>query len=271
MIKWCAYCLRFIGLSEPYHDFQISHGVCARCETKVLTLTRQDVDQVQPIRAFFERIQARALAAQHLDTRALWQESLQLRIAPLDFMVGILQPLLQEIGNQWADGVIPVATEHRFSGVVRDLMALIRRTTPGSPRVPGLEVLLANVEGNRHTLGLEMNELLLAPYHRPIHTVLQGLPMAELLALIEARQPRAVGLSMALPGQLPYVLVLSSHLKRLPQPPEHLVVGGPALASGLNLAAFPGLTPCPLATDLPTLLGWPDPASPAGPLSLQGP
>ena len=31
MIRWCAYCVRFMGEGPPHDDFSLTHGICSAC------------------------------------------------------------------------------------------------------------------------------------------------------------------------------------------------------------------------------------------------
>lgn len=257
MIRWCGSCLHFIETCEPYDDFHIVEGVCPPCAARVGTKPGKDPGELQRVEAFFNAIQMQARSGAPMDTSRLWVESGRLGITPLDLMYGILQPLLYEIGSLWSLDLIPVATEQHFTVVVQELLTLIRNArNPGAPPA-ALQLLLANVEGNRHTMGLEMAELLLAPFGTTFLTVLRGLPVQDLVALVQRERPEALGFSLALPNQLQYVLAVCDALKALQEPPRHLLVGGAALAMGLDLGAYPELRPCQQITDVPAILDGP--------------
>src|SRR5580765_6969514 len=37
MFRWCAYCQRLIGEREPFARYEVTHGICPRCEKNVDT------------------------------------------------------------------------------------------------------------------------------------------------------------------------------------------------------------------------------------------
>jgi hypothetical protein len=41
MVRQCAWCLRFLGLTEPYTDTRITHAICDKCMEKV----RKDMEK----------------------------------------------------------------------------------------------------------------------------------------------------------------------------------------------------------------------------------
>ena len=66
----------------------------------------------------------------------------------MDLLLGILQPLLVEIGKLWASGQITVATEHRFSDLVGEILSHVRREFNQVPRPESPKLLLLTAEGN---------------------------------------------------------------------------------------------------------------------------
>ena len=90
-----------------------------------------DINVVQEIKAFFRSMQKIARSDGQPDMDEILKESRRLHIPPMDLMLGILQPLLVEMGELWVSGEITVATEHRFSELVCDLMMHIRNDPPG--------------------------------------------------------------------------------------------------------------------------------------------
>jgi len=235
MIKWCSYCIHFIGECEPWGDYQISHGVCPACYQRLLTSDVPHPGPVQEFKAFFRSMQRLARLDHPGDVARILAESRRLGIPAMDLMLGILQPLLVEIGLLWAAGRVTVAAEHHFSALVDDLLAHLRpgpdpAAEPGPPRL-----VLLGAEGNDHVLGLKMAGPYFLAAGVPTLTLLTPLPARELLELLDHHRPAAVGFSIALPEQLAQVQETARRIRRLPAPPRHLLVGGAAARAGLAL------------------------------------
>ena len=49
MIRWCAYCQKYIGEVEPFDRFEISHGICRRCVASGLFTEKDPVQQIRPV------------------------------------------------------------------------------------------------------------------------------------------------------------------------------------------------------------------------------
>ena len=253
MIKWCSHCSHFIRECEPWDDFQISHGVCQACFQRTLDSGAPDLAPFREIKRFFHATQRMARSGSG-QVEQILAESRRLEIPPMDLLLGILQPLLAEIGELWATGQVSVATEHRFSALVGELTATLQRAPQGAPPSASPRVILVNAESNDHVLGLRMAEVFFAASGIPALMVTPGLPAWAVLELAARHRPRVVGFSVALPAQLPQVLEATERLRALPVPPRHLLLGGPAVRLGLVPDPASGLRVCRELSEVPPLL-----------------
>lgn len=244
MIKWCAYCQQFITEIEPFDDFRVSDGVCRSCLPKVAILGRVDIDALAGIIDFYTSLDYIALSEELPDIDAILAESRRLGIRPLDMMVGVLQPLLAKVGDMWSAGELSVASEHRITAMVADLLIGLRETRKPRGREQKPRVILINAENNYHTLGLTMAEVYFASYGIPALTVVPGLPTAEILDLVARARPEVLGFSVALSTQMAQVREVAGRLRPMPGRPKHFVVGGPAVRMGLNPDITLGIRVC---------------------------
>jgi methanogenic corrinoid protein MtbC1 len=236
MIKWCSYCIRFIGEVAPYEDFLITHGVCQACAPKVLSFGPSDKRDSQALRTFFQSLQETARTGTRNEVARILEKRRRLDLSTLDLMMGMLQPLLTEIGALWAVGKVTVSTEHRFSALAGDLLAQARLEAGLEARSGPPSLLLITAEDNYHTLGLQMAEIYFAAHGLTTLTVTPGLPPGEVLDLVAFHQPQAVGFSLAQAHGMNQILALAKRLHALPMPPRHVLVGGAAARRGLDPA-----------------------------------
>ena len=255
MIKWCSYCVRFLCECEPYDDCMISHGVCQACYQKALASGAPDKKSFQELKDFFRSMQLIAHSGNPAEVHSIIEESRRLHIPPMDLLLGILQPLLVEIGKLWASGAVTVATEHRFSALVGDLLAQIRIDSHGDARPVSPQLMLINAEENYHTLGLQIGEVYFMACDIPTLTVVPGLPIKEVMDLLDLHKPKAVGFSVALAPQMKQVWEVAERMQGLPDPPKHLLVGGAAVRKGLDSERSLWIHVCRQLTDVPPLLG----------------
>lgn len=234
MISWCAYCQTYQGECAPYDVYSITHGLCDRCLQSERYLDNAAVEAVKPLVAFYARLRSVASSGEAGDAESLMDEAEALGIRPLDFLVGMLQPALSELGELWAAGRVSVAQEHQFTLMVESVAASARQrlTRSISPRLSSSspEFLLVNAEGNYHTLGLRLVELLLLSSGRSTRLVIPGLPAAEVLSLVRAARPKVVAVSACLAGDLGSLGAIGALLDELdPDERPRLVVGGHAV------------------------------------------
>jgi len=239
MIKWCSYCQHFMHEAEPFGRYVISHGICEACIPGGREFGEAERRAADELAAFFHSLQETARGGTPDDRRRILAESRRLGIRPIDLMMGMLQPLLREIGELWAAGAVTVGCEHRFADLVGDLMTHFR--APSAAPAPGapLDLLLLPARDNTHTLGLRMAEAYLASTGLTVLTLLRGIATPELIELVEFHQPRGVGFSVAMPDQVAQVAKVAEAMKHLRFPPRQVFLGGPAIRPDSLLPAPP--------------------------------
>jgi len=193
-----------------------------------------DENEFQEIKTFFCSMQMMARSGTPAEIDQILRESRKLHIPPIDLFLGILQPLLVEIGELWVSGQVSVATEHRFSSLVSDLMMQIRNDPSRHLPSESPQLVLINPEENEHFLGLMMAEYFFITHGIPTLAVIHGVTVKEAKDLIDFHKPKAVGFSVALPSHMRFVREVAECVKNLTDPPKHILVGGPAVRMGIN-------------------------------------
>src|SRR5690606_31303751 len=150
-IRWCAYCQTYQGERAPYDDYSLTHTICDRCAARDSWRKRSAIEAIEPVRRLFRRV---ASPGPGDEPERLVTQALAMGIEPIDLLLGIVQPVLYEVGARWALGEATVEEEHEvtrrclaiYEALLErqgDLEALRRREPP--------EVLLACAPGNTHT------------------------------------------------------------------------------------------------------------------------
>src|SRR5262245_1693173 len=100
MIKWCAWCQRFMHEIAPYDDFSINHWVCASCKSKHKNLyARNVVNRAKVLRELFHALFD---AGRHEDFEAaerLVEDAIAAHCRPVDILLGMISPMLYEVGE----------------------------------------------------------------------------------------------------------------------------------------------------------------------------
>jgi methanogenic corrinoid protein MtbC1 len=175
------------------------------------------------------------------------EEAAKANVRPVDILVGIIAPMLYQIGEDWRAGIVSVADENRFTAFcerVSDLVAskVLAGTGAGATEADQVEILLMNAPGNDHTLGIRILALWLADVG--VRAQIVGVPFSleELVALVTRTQCRLFLLSIALADQCLDVITFAERVAELPELIRpRVVVGGYAVKLGL-VPAIPGVT-----------------------------
>lgn len=246
MFRWCSYCCRFLGEKEPLDRYQISHGICKACAASMKSGTL-DAGRIESLRDYQQRLLRAVPIGDEREIDRLIDDGTSLGIRPEDLLVGMLQPLLYDIGDKWARGEVSVADEHGFSSLSLVIIeALFSRAGVTDLRQsPSPRVLLICAEGNYHFLGLRMIEFLLIARGIPVFAIYPGIPVRQALGLAGDLRPDHVGVSVALPEQLSFVTRLEEALAASSARAPRIVVGGSALRHMANPPGADRITVCP--------------------------
>lgn len=105
-------------------------------------------------------------------------------------------PLLEEIGDSWAQGELEIRHEHFFSEVLEDQLRSLR--VPLQASAGGRPVVVASLPNELHSLGLQIAALNIAASGRTVHILGPNLPAEEIVSAAGTLGAIAVGLSISL-------------------------------------------------------------------------
>jgi methanogenic corrinoid protein MtbC1 len=256
VLKWCAYCQQFTGESPKYDDFSITHGLCARCATRKLDLfSTGTVDHANFLRGIFDRLFGAGCRNDFEAAARIVDEAIAAHCRPVDILVGMIAPMLFQIGEDWKRGVITVEGEHRFTAfsekvidLVQSRMAAHAPALAPQPEAPLL--FLMNAPGNRHTLAVRILALWLESRGINTRIVDEHADLDVLMHDVADARPGFLLISMALPEQRDHVAEVAAHIQALPAALRpRLLVGGYPVKVGL-VQSIPGAD---LVTDISAL------------------
>ena len=246
MLNWCSYCQQFQGEGFPFEDFSITHGICDRCEPNADTLTKSDLAHA----LILKNLQGQLFEAGHRgDVKAAMQiieDVGNANMRALDILIGIIAPMLYQIGQDWQQGTVSVAQEHRFTAFCEEMFDVIAAKV--KTRIPAgdalqaerAEVLLMNAPGNCHTLGIRIVTLWLMDKGKQTRLVDVPATLEELAVQIGEAVPRLLLISMSLAEQTVDVAAIAQRIAAFPIPIRpRIIVGGHAVKLGL-VPAIPG-------------------------------
>lgn len=158
----------------------------------------------------------------------------------------VIAPAMRRVGDLWAAGEISVADEHLATHITIRMVALLRESLRVAARRPGHRVLLAGIEHERHSVGLEMAASVLM--HGGYEVLMLGcdVPLDSLVPAIERHRPSLIGLSATL-STTAKVLPAATYAIRSADPAVGIIIGGPA--ASLRMEATPGIAVCTHVSD----------------------
>jgi len=142
-----------------------------------------------------------------------------------DFFDKILKPVMYQIGDEWANNKISIATEHVASNVAQTLVKIImdKGTTSGNKK----KILLCVPVGEEHHLGCDVIETFLTSKGYKVFNMGTSIPSESVLHFIEHNNPDIIMISITLEDNLKAGQRLIKKIKENFKIP--VVVGGYAL------------------------------------------
>ncbi|HLH14866.1 MAG TPA: HD domain-containing phosphohydrolase [Solirubrobacteraceae bacterium] len=152
-------------------------------------------------------------------------------MTPTTLHAEVIGPALRRIDVLSEAGEIDPDRERRAMTITRRVLATLYRYMTGSTEPTRERVLLASVEGDEHTLGLQMvhDQLAAAGYHTIFDTDLSA---ERLLEMVASQGPDLVVLGATAPSAAEWVQAALLEL-RSSRPELPIVLGGPAVGGGL--------------------------------------
>jgi methanogenic corrinoid protein MtbC1 len=240
MLKWCSYCQQFMREVPPYDDFSITHGLCGACESTHEDLFADDGYK----RAIFlsEVFQALFDAGRHEDfgtSAGIVEKAIAANCRPVDVLIGMISPMLFEIGEEWKRGALSVEAEHRFTAfserVINLVESRVNKDHAGSATgANAASLFLMNAPGNRHNLAVRILSLWLRSRGAKVRIIGVDVDQDGLMQRIAAERPQYLLISMAVVNQRDRVAMIVTAVQRLPQATcPRIIVGGYPVKAGL--------------------------------------
>jgi len=152
-------------------------------------------------------------------------------VTPTMLHAEVIGPALRRISVLGEAGQIDADREHRATTITRRVLATLYRYMTGSTEPTRERVLLAGLEGDEHTLGLQMvhDQLAAAGFHTIFDTDLSA---ERLLEMVDSQSPDLLIVGATASGAVDLV-ELALHDLRSSRPELPIVLGGPAVGGSL--------------------------------------
>lgn len=246
MLLWCSECQQFICEVPEYDNLMITHGMCDGCNETSATLSERELGRAIFLRQIFWDLFDAGKRSDLAGAREIIDGAIAANCKPIDILIGMLAPMLYQIGRDWEGQVIGIEDEHQFTAFCQEVIDVVTASTREadstlSPGIRGNSVLLMNAPGNQHILGIQIAALWL--HSRGIKTQVApfGIDFTDLLDYLARVRPTDLLISMALVEQRDGVAALVEHLLCWPRALRpRIIVGGYAVKTG-QVATLPGV------------------------------
>lgn len=154
------------------------------------------------------------LAGDRHGAGALLDRCLDLGHSLVEAELHMIQPALYSVGRQWQNNQVTVAQEHLATAISQTVMNLGLLRAP-VPAANGKRVLLACVEGNHHSVGLQMVSDAFQLAGWDVQYLGGNVPTRALLQHVERVQPDLLALSVSFAHDLHVVRTITARLHEI--------------------------------------------------------
>ncbi|GAC1325863.1 MAG: hypothetical protein NVSMB25_24770 [Thermoleophilaceae bacterium] len=145
----------------------------------------------------------------------------------------VIAPAMHRIGRLWASGEISVGHEHLATQITLRVLALLRAASRTAPARREHRAQLAAVEGERHTLALEMAGDLLEAAGYEVLLLGADVPVAAISEIARDHQASLLALTSTLPASAVNIQA-TIDAARGAVPTISTIVGGPWASEALT-------------------------------------
>lgn len=142
--------------------------------------------------------------------------------------VDVIQPAMREVGRLWQENVMTVADEHMATAITQTVMAhVFTHDVAGLARSDRPSIVAACTDTERHEIGLRMLCDVLEAEGWTAHYLGATVPTEDLVAMLRARQPDILALSVTINPHLPRLRnIIQTVRNELGDETPHITVGG---------------------------------------------
>lgn len=159
------------------------------------------------------------------------------------FFERVLRPVLYNIGQRWADGILDIATEHIASNTVQSMIRIIQSRSRRKPN--NISVMLCMPVGEEHKIPCDILETFLISRGYTVYN-LGSMPATDLLRYIHRNTPDIVFITASLQDSVKPARNISMKITEQFGIPS--ILGGYAFSEymDLSLSRVPAIIKCAL-------------------------
>lgn len=205
IIDWLRNCTRDgMTISQAVHLFHQEQGLSRSHTRQAVTSLRGDHPRSGPegqaeqatLATFRDTVAEALITFDAASAERIVEEALAL-CGVESVCEFLLQPVLNDIGDRWANGEVGISAEHYASHyVLRKIGALFNLSRPDEGRGP---LLAACLEGELHEVGLLLTSLFMSRHGYSVVYLGANLPLEDLLGAIRRIRPQMILMSASTP------------------------------------------------------------------------
>jgi excisionase family DNA binding protein len=200
-----------------------------------------------------ERLRARMLAGDEAGAWSVVEAALVSGVAPTEIHLGVVAPILRQIGVDWASGVLSIAEEHRASAVAQRLVGRLGPRFLHRGRTRGT-VVVGAAPGDTHGLPIALVADILRDARYTVVDLGANTPTESFASTAAAvDRLRAVGISVATAGN-DRAVRRAVRTVRAAVPGIPVLVGGPSVLDAAEARRLGADAWAPDATGVATFL-----------------
>jgi MerR family transcriptional regulator, light-induced transcriptional regulator len=161
----------------------------------------------------------------------LYTSSIQSKVDSLTFYESVVKPAMYRIGDLWEKNQITVADEHLATASLKYFLASMFTPYEVSERHP--KGLLFCIEGEQHSLGLELTNEIFKEQHWNTRYLGANVPVKDAVTFVQAWKPQAVAISIGMTTSISLLKKCLEEIEKV-QPDITILIGG-RLISHYNL------------------------------------
>jgi MerR family transcriptional regulator, light-induced transcriptional regulator len=161
----------------------------------------------------------------------LYTSSIQSKVDSLTFYESVVKPAMYRIGDLWEKNQITVADEHLATASLKYFLASLFTPYEVSERHP--KGLLFCIEGEQHSLGLELTNEIFKEQHWNTRYLGANVPVKDAVTFVQAWKPQAVAISIGMTTSISLLKKCLEEIEKV-QPDITILIGG-RLISHYNL------------------------------------
>lgn len=231
MFRWCSYCQKYIGTKPPYQDHSLTHGICLDCKSTNKIDDEEALKSIGPLREFYKSLVQIGKESALDEIPEALRKAKTLGIQNTDIIMGMMTPLLYEVGCLWENGQFTVADEHRVTQTCEEVVREIRKSYDFKTKDQNLDGFLVNVEGNYHVIGLQILQILFKDKGKHFKTLLPGTPAEDIVKMLQSTPVPIIGISISLSKDKLNLIQLINQIKKNCSFVQHILVGGYAVTT----------------------------------------